>query len=107
MILVHFKSILVHLAYMNDETLIKQADIQKIAEEGSKIYQRIKADYEPRENGKFLAIDIDSQKTYIGSTSTEAIELAKQKHPKKVFYVVKIGFNFAEMLARSFADSYK
>lgn len=92
---------------MNDEELIKQADIQKIAEEGSKIYQGIKGEYEPQENGKFLAIDIDSRKTYIGNTSTEAVELAKEQHPKKVFYVVKIGFNFAEMLAKSFASSRK
>jgi hypothetical protein len=44
-----------HFIYMNDDTLIKQADIQKIAEEGSKIYQTIKTEYEPQANGKFLA----------------------------------------------------
>lgn len=92
---------------MSNDTLIKQADIQKIADEGSKIYQSIKADFEPHQNGKFLAIDIESRKTYIGNTSTEAIELAKEQHPKKVFYVVKIGFNFAEMLAKSFTSSHK
>lgn len=92
---------------MNDDSLIKQADIQKIADEGTKIYQSIKTDFEPHQNGKFLAIDIDSQKVYLGNTSAEALELARQSHPKKVFYVVKIGFNFAEMLAKSFAGSYK
>jgi hypothetical protein len=91
---------------MNDDILIKQADIQKIAEEGAKIYQTIKADYEPKENGKFLAIDIESKKAYPANTSAEALELARQHHPQKVFYVVKIGFNFAEMLAKSFASSY-
>ncbi len=50
---------------MNDEELIKKADIQKIAEEGSKIYQEIKSEYEQRENGKFLAIDIGSKKAYL------------------------------------------
>lgn len=92
---------------MSDEELIKEADIQKIAEEGSKIYQGIKAGYEPQENGKFLAIDIDSKKAYIGTTSAEAVGLARKNHPKKVFYIVKIGFNFAEMLSKSFAGSYK
>lgn len=91
---------------MNEE-FIKQADIQKIAEEGAKIYQSIKADFEPNNNGKFLAIDIDSKKAYLGNTSAEALESARQNYPKKVFYVVKIGFNFAEMLARSFVGSYK
>lgn len=86
--------------------LIKKADIQKIAEEGSKIYDRVKADYEPRENGKFLAIEIDTQKAYLGNTSAEALESAKHNHPDKVFYVVKIGYSFAEMLVKSFTNSH-
>jgi len=40
------------------QDLIKKADIPKIAQEGGKIYQKIKVNYEPKENGKFLAIDI-------------------------------------------------
>lgn len=85
----------------NDE-LLKTVDIQKIAEQGAKIYERVKTSYEPNENGKFLAIDIDSQKTYLGNTSAEALELARQHHPNKVFYVVKIGFDVAETMAKSF-----
>ena len=88
-----------------NQDLIKQADIQKIAEEGAKIYQKIKVNFEPKENGKFLAIDIDSQKTYLGSTSAEALELARQNHPGNVFYVVKIGHDVAETMAKSFINS--
>lgn len=89
----------------NSEELIKKADIQKIAEEGAKIYEQIKVKYDPKERGKFLAIDIDSQAIYLGNTSAEALELARQSHPNKVFYVVKIGFDVAETMARSFSDS--
>ncbi len=89
----------------NNEEFIKKADIQKIAEEGAKIYEQIKVNYEPKDNGKFLAIDIDSKKTYLGNTSAEALELAKQNHPNKVFYVVKIGFDVAETMARSFTEN--
>jgi len=92
---------------MNNEELIKKADIQKIAEEGAKIYDQIKVNHEPKENGKFLAIDIDSKKAYLGDTSAEALELARQNHPNKVFYVVKIGFEFAETMARSFTEHKK
>lgn len=88
---------------MNDD-LIKKADIQKIAEAGTKIYETIKSQYEPAENGKFLAIDIDSKDTYIANTSSEAVELARKAHPNRVFYVVKIGFSAAETLA-SFASN--
>lgn len=82
----------------NDE-LIKKVNIQKIAEEGAKIYESIKMKYEPAKNGKFLAIDIKSKNIYIGNTSSEAVESARKAHPNKVFYVVKIGFSAAETLA--------
>jgi len=83
----------------NNEELIKSADIQKIAEEGAKIYDKIKSNYEPVNNGKFLAIDIESNDVFLGNTSSEAVELARKAHPNKVFYVVKIGFSAAETLA--------
>jgi len=89
---------------MNNEGLIKKSDIQKIAEEGAKIYEQIKVKYDPKEKGKFLAIDIDSKKAYLGNTSAEALELARQNHPNKVFYVVKIGFDVAETMAKSFTE---
>ncbi|MBI2406007.1 MAG: hypothetical protein HYV25_00290 [Candidatus Harrisonbacteria bacterium] len=88
----------------NNGELIKKVDIQKIAEEGSRIYDQIKVNYDPKERGKFLAIDIDSKKGYLGNTSAEALESARQNHPNKIFYVVKIGFDVAETMARSFAE---
>lgn len=87
------------------ENLIKTADIQRIASEGAKIYDQIKVQYDPQEHGKFLAIDIDSKKAYLGATSAEAVLLARAHHPNKVFYVVKIGFDVAETMARSFIES--
>jgi len=89
-----------------NENLIKNADIQKIAEEGTKIYSQIKINYDPKEKGKFLAIDIESKKAYLGNTSSEALELARSKHPNKIFYVVKIGFDVAETMAKSFIDNH-
>ena len=88
-----------------DDDLIKQADIQSIAEEGSKIYQEVKSQYDPKEKGKFLAIDIDSKKVYLGVTSAEAVEEAKKNHPDKIFYVIKIGYDAAETMAQSFMGS--
>lgn len=88
----------------NNEELIKKADIQLIVEKGKKLYEQIKVNYDPKEKGKFLAIDIDSEKVYLGNTSAEAVALAKQNHPNKVFYVVKIGFDVAETMAKSFIE---
>ena len=90
----------------DNENLIKNADIQKIAEEGARIYARIKVNYDPKEKGRFLAIDIESKKAYLGHTSAEALELARSKYPNKIFYVVKVGFDVAETMARSFIGKH-
>ena len=78
-------------------------DIEKISSEGAKIYAERKMEYEPHQNGKFLAIDIDSKDVYLADDGAQAVELARQQHPDKVFYLVKIGFETAETVARSFA----
>lgn len=88
------------------ENLLKNADIQKIADEGAKIYEQLKERYDSEENkGKFLAIEIDSKKEYLADTSAAALDLARQNHPNKIFYVVKIGFDVAETLAESFVKT--
>ncbi|MBU2545243.1 hypothetical protein KKC65_02220 [Patescibacteria group bacterium] len=84
---------------MIDENLIKNTNIEKIAKDGSEIYQTIKTQYEPDNNGKFLAIDIESKEVFLGETSSEAVELARTSYPDKVFYVVKIGHSVVDILA--------
>jgi len=88
----------------NNDDLIKNVNIQDIAEKGTKIYEEIKSKYDPQEKGKFLAIEIESKNAYLGITSAEAVELARQNHPDKVFYVVKIGFDVVETMARSYVN---
>lgn len=84
---------------MDPQELMKNTDLEKIATQGALIYQEVKSKYEPTSNGKFLAIDIDSKEQYPATTSAEAVVAARQAHPGKVFYVVKIGFDAAETLA--------
>ncbi|MFH1129513.1 MAG: hypothetical protein V1686_02140 [Patescibacteria group bacterium] len=88
----------------NNNDLIKNVNIQDIAEKGTKIYEEIKGQYESVNIGRFLAIEIESKKVYLGNTSAEAVELARQNHPDKVFYVVKIGFDVVETMARSYIN---
>jgi hypothetical protein len=83
----------------NSEELLKKANMQEIAEKGSKIYEEIKSEYEPDDIGKFLAIEVASGEAYKADTSGEAVEIARRAHPDTVFYVVKIGHSAAEMLA--------
>ncbi len=89
------------------DELIKKADINEIAKKGSAIYEKIKTQYEPKELGKFLAIDIDTEKIYLGNSSAVAVEKARQENPGKIFYVVKIGFDVAEMIAQTLLNLEK
>lgn len=84
---------------MDNEELIKKVNIQQLAEEGNRIYQEKKDQFEPEYSGKFLAIEIETQNTYLGDTTSEAVERARQAHADKVFYVVKIGSSASEVLA--------
>lgn len=85
---------------METKTTLKADNIQEIAENGTVIYDKIKTSYDPQHKGKFLAIDIDSEEVFLGNTSAEAVELAKKKYPDKIFFVVKIGFDVAEIMAK-------
>lgn len=84
------------------DDLLKKTDIEKIAAEGQAIYSKIKAQYEPKKNGRYLAIEIDSKEVFLGKTGVEATIKARNKYPNKVFYLVKIGFTAAETIARTY-----
>lgn len=87
------------------KNLIDRADIQKIADEGSKAYLEVKSKFDPEHKGKFLAIESESKSFYLGNTSAEALEKARMKHPEKIFYVVKIGFDSAETMANFYVHN--
>lgn len=82
--------------------LYKKVNVQKLADEGSKVYEKIKSQYEPKYIGKFLAIEVESKKAYMGKDGAEALVLARKNHPDKVFYLVKIGYAAAETIAKSY-----
>jgi hypothetical protein len=78
------------------------ADINKIAKKGEKIYQKIKSQFEPQEKGKYLAIETETEKVYLSDTGAKAIELAKQSHPRSIFFLVRIGFEAVHTLTQFF-----
>lgn len=90
---------------MSNET-VNPPNIQYIANEGMKIYERIKERYEPDKNGKFLAIEVESEDAYLGATGVEAITEAKSHHPDKMFYLAKVGFETTEMIAEYYLNRY-
>lgn len=63
-----------------------------IAEKGEKIYQdKLKKKLEKKRLGEFVAIDIETEKHYLGKTAEEALEKARKEAPQKIFHLIKIG----------------
>lgn len=92
---------------MDEEKTLPQIKIEEIAKKGEEIYQRkFKEKYEPSQNGKFLAIEIESEGEFLGDSSVEAVEKAKEKYPQKIFYIKKIGFPAAEVISSYFPPQY-
>jgi len=67
-------------------------DPKVIAGHGEDIYQaKYKVEYEAKHPGKFVAIDIVTEKSYIADSPTEALELARKDSPKGLFHLIKVG----------------
>ncbi len=81
---------------------LKDVDVQKIITEGALIYESVKDLYEPGHNGEFLAIDSKSKDVFLGSSSAEAVQSAKEKYPNNMFYVVKVGSDVMETISHLF-----
>ena len=65
------------------------------ATRGKTIYQQLRDKVEPYHNGKFLAIDIETEDYEIDANGTVAITRLLAKHPDAVIYLLKIGHRAA------------
>jgi len=64
-----------------------------IAELGEKIYrEQYQEQYEREHSGKFVAIDVSTQKAYIADTPEEVLEAARQDAPEGIFHLIQVGF---------------
>ena len=66
-------------------------NIQSILTKAQQQYETLRSELEPRQNGKYIAIEGDSGSYFIGETREEAVNKAKQKYPHIVVFVRRIG----------------
>jgi hypothetical protein len=65
---------------------------RQLAEKGEAIYaQKYKQEYERLYPGKFVAIDIGTEKAFVADTPEGAVELLQKENPKAFFHLVKVG----------------
>lgn len=83
----------------NDRTAYLLGHQDSIVKRGEEIYARkYKSDYEALYRGKFVAINIDTEKAYINDFSGGAIAAALRDSPKGIFHLIRIGFRAAHKL---------
>ena len=67
--------------------------MSEVADLGKQFYEtHLKAVLEPQENGKFVAIEPESERWFIGATAVEAIKQGKNSFPQKILFLARIGF---------------
>ena len=63
-----------------------------IAEHGERIYSdNFREKFEKEYLGKFVAIDVTTEKAYVGDSPEEAYGTARQNSPKGVFHLIRVG----------------
>ena len=70
---------------------LKVPPTEELAKKGQKIYETLKPTLEPDKNGWYIAIEVASEKYFVGETTEKAIEEAKKTFPDRLFYVTRIG----------------
>jgi hypothetical protein len=64
-----------------------------LTEKGKRFYEeKLKAELEPAQNGRFVAIEPDSENYFVADTSLEAIKRGRAALPDKLFFLARIGF---------------
>ncbi|HWX40750.1 MAG TPA: hypothetical protein VN345_06325 [Blastocatellia bacterium] len=76
------------------------ADLQsEIAGASKKIYnERLKNELEPKQNGRYVAIEPRSERYFLGNTGTEALVAAHNAIPDARFYIVRIGHHISHSI---------
>ena len=83
------------------KNLLSHSKASRVVKQGSAIYNKIRGDYEPHKNGRYLAIEPDTKKVYFGTTGVDALQKARRAQSDKFFYLVKIGYDTPDMILSS------
>jgi len=51
----------------------------------------IKDAYESEYPGKFVAIDVTTEKSYVGDSPIKVLESARKESPKGLFHLIRVG----------------
>ena len=68
-------------------------------ERGQRVYdEQLKSLLEAEHMGRFVAIEPESARYFLGDTGTEALVAAHREMPESRFYLKRIGYDFTHQL---------
>ncbi|MCG2713431.1 MAG: hypothetical protein L6308_01105 [Candidatus Omnitrophica bacterium] len=89
----------------NESNQENRFNLEDFSRKSDAFYNRIKGELESKFKGKYVALDFESERYWIGDTTTEALTKAKKEFPSKLFYFLQIGspatFNIQSIISRS------
>lgn len=73
--------------------------LERLAEEGERFYaERLRDVLEPEQTGRFVAIDPEAGRYFVGRGGSEALVAAHEAMPDGLFYLKRIGHEFAHRM---------
>jgi hypothetical protein len=78
------------------------SDPKAVADAGERIYERqYRADFEKQHPGRFVAIDVLTEKAFLGDRPEEALQRAKEANPQGIFHLIRVGAPGAFRVSRT------
>lgn len=72
---------------------------EDFVERGRRLYEeKLRGELEPENEGRFLAVDPDSENYFLGDTDVEALTAAREAMPDSLFYLVRVGYGTAHAI---------
>ncbi len=66
--------------------------VDEIIEQGDRIYEeQLKNLLEPQHTGRYVAVEPETVRYFLGDTGTEALVAAHQAMPQSLFYLKRVG----------------
>jgi hypothetical protein len=70
-----------------------------VIERGAEVYdEQLRALLEPKHTGKFVAVEAESGRYFLGDTDAEALMTAHEAMPESHFYLKRIGSDYTHKL---------
>ncbi len=79
-----------------EQAALRAARREDFIERGKRLYdERLRDELEPENTGRFLAVEPESEKYFLGDTDVEALMAAREAMPGNLFYLVRVGYETA------------